>query len=550
MTMAESSTLLTLTTADLVNTSTRYTVLDTSLDVDEQPGTRIYRNTWGYSLTLALAIFLVTLIVITIVTNFIVVVVFVTRENRKRSKNIYLANLSLIDLIIGLAVMPVCMLGLLNPNWLLRGATCRLHLVCLHSLAFASLLAVLLVSIDRWYSICYPFTYRVKPTGRIALYAVVVSWTVSFAIHIPLVGLWDLLEAGIRGESHLVPVGMCHSGGRGGNSNHFINNAGQPTALVFVMVLLKYTAPHVIMLLLKCSLYRKIKQRKTVNVRRSLSSVDTAAFCLIRASMSETAMNALAEAADNLQATNIDKRRVRVSFPPPIERRNTCDLFPPSCSSSESRSTPCHSAGGRPEGGSRSWSGSPDQRLSLPTAPTLKRRMSLQDCLLSSHTKRGSRRYFPNSFGNGGGIDNRRATIGDLAKNLLDKQDSKAAWFLSLLLVVSIVCWTPWTVSSLYHQFIVTPAWVQHTALWVLLANSTINPFLYGLINKDFRKVLAFWLRLRGSKRKRLKTALRMLSWQMAWGTMDLGGEGDGSRSPGTKSVRSSLTPCKEGEEC
>ena len=547
--MTETSTLTALTTADFTNTSLHYTILDNSQETEEFTGTRRYRNEWGYPVTLSLTIFLVTIIVVTIVTNFIVVVVFVTRENRKRSKNIYLANLSLIDLIIGVAVMPVCMLGLLNPNWLLPGAACRVHLVCLHSLAFASLLAVLLVSVDRWYSICYPFTYRVKPTGRIALYAVILSWTLSFAVHIPLVGVWDLMAASVRGGSRL-PMGMCQSGGRNGTSNHFINNAGQPTALVFAMVLLKYTAPHVIMLLLKCSLYRKIKQRKTVNVRRSLSSVDTAAFCLIRASMSETAMNALAEAADNIQVSNVDKRRVRVSFPPPIERRNTCDLFPPSCSSSESRSTPCHSADRPGGGGSRSWSGSPDQRLSLPIAPTLKRRMSLQDCLLSTHNKRGSRRYFPNSFGNGGGIDNRRATIGDLAKNLLDKQDSKAAWFLSLLLVVSILCWTPWTVSSLCHQFIVTPVWMQHTALWVLLANSTINPFLYGLINKDFRKVLAYWLRLRGSKRKRLKTALRMLSWQMAWGTMDLGADGDGSRSPGTKSVRSSLTPCKEGEEC
>ncbi|GFO30506.1 muscarinic acetylcholine receptor [Plakobranchus ocellatus] len=516
-------------------------------DVYEFPVHLRIRNHWGYCLTLALAVLLVTLIVITIVTNLIVVVVFVTRENRKRSKNIYLANLSLIDLIIGLAVMPVCMLGLLNPNWLLPGASCKIHLVCLHSLVFASLLAVLLVSVDRWYSICYPFTYRVKPTGRIALYAVMLSWVLSFAVHIPLVGLWDLMTTGMKDG---VADGLCHSGGRSGNSIHFINNAGQPRVLVFLLVLVKYTAPHIVMLLLKCSLYRKIKQRKNVNVRRSLSSVDTAAFCLIRASMSETAMNALAEAADNLQATSYDKRRVRVSFPPPIERRNTCDLFPPSSSSTDSRSTPVHN-GERPGGGgSRSWSGSPDQRLSLPIAPTLKRRMSLQDCLLSSHNKRGSRRYFPNAFGNGGGIDNRRATIGDLAKNLLDKQDSKAAWFLSLLLVVSIVCWTPWTVSSLCHQFITTPHWMQQVALWLLLSNSTINPFLYGLINKDFRKVLAYWLRLRGSKRKRLKTALRMLSWQMAWGTMDLGGTEDGNRSPGSKSVRSSLTPCQEGEEC
>uniref|UniRef100_A0A2C9M8W1 G-protein coupled receptors family 1 profile domain-containing protein n=1 Tax=Biomphalaria glabrata TaxID=6526 RepID=A0A2C9M8W1_BIOGL len=466
----------------------------------------------GYYVTLGIAIFIVAIIVTTVVTNFIVVVVFVTRENRKRSKNIYLANLSLIDLIIGVGIMPMSMLGILNRNWNLPNTACRVHLVTLHSLVFASLLAVLLVSVDRWYSICYPFTYRVKPTGRIALYAVFSSWIFSFLIHIPLVGVWDLM-LDIKWTE--MDMGLCQA------------SRNQHLAIVFPLTLIKYIFPHVTMLLLKCSLYKKIKQRKNVNVRRSISSVDTAAFCLIRASMSETAMNALAEAADNI----VSAPRVRIMCPPPIERRNTMDLFPPLRPGSQ-----------RP-GPSRSWSGSPDQRLSFPGPPALVRRMSLQDCLLSQNKRNSRSRYWPNGFGNENHVDNRRATIGDLAKNLLDKQDSKAAWFLSLLLTTSMTCWTPWTIFSLCYQFLVLPVWMNHVALWILLANSTANPFLYGLLNKDFRKVVASWLLLRGSKKKRLKTALRMLSWQMAWGTMDLG---DGSRTP---EARSSLTPCKEGEE-
>ncbi|XP_059178974.1 muscarinic acetylcholine receptor M5-like [Physella acuta] len=468
----------------------------------------------GYYVTLCIAVVIVTIIVTTIVTNFIVVVVFVTRENRKRSKNIYLANLSLIDLIIGLSIMPICMLSVLNRNWNLPNVACRFHLIALHSLVFASLLAVLLVSVDRWYSICYPFTYRVKPTGRIALYAVVASWIFSFMLHIPFVGVWDLI---LHEKWEEMDNGLCLASRR------------QHPAAVFILTGLKYIVPHVTMLLLKCSLYRKIKQRKNVNVRRSISSVDTAAFCLIRASMSETAMNALAEAAENINSGP----RVRIMCPPPIERRNTMDLLPPANNSGPSRSV-----------GSRSWSGSPDQRLSFPGPPTLVRRMSLQDCLLS-HNKRNSRsRYFPNGFGNENHIDNRRATIGDLAKNLLDKQDSKAAWFLSLLLAISMSCWTPWTVLSVCYQFFIFPDWLHDVALWILLTNSTANPFLYGLLNKDFRKVVSSWLQLRGSKKKRLKTALRMLSWQMAWGTIDLA---EGERTP---EARSSLTPCKEGEEC
>lgn len=469
---------------------------------------------YGYLITLLVTICLVTVIVTTVLTNFIVVVVFVTRENRKRSKNIYLANLSLIDLIIGLAVMPVTMLAMLNKNWNLPNVACRVHIVSLHSLVFASLLAVLLVSADRWYSICYPFTYRVKPTGRIALYAAIASWAFSFLLHIPFVGVWDF----IVGENWTeVGLGLCQASRR------------QHPGMIVLLTLVKYVLPHVVMLLLKCSLYKKIKQRKTVNVRRSISSVDTAAFCLIRASMSETAMNALAEAADNLSAGP----RVRITCPPPIERRNTMDLLPPLRPNST-----------RP-GASRSWSGSPDQRPSFPCQPTLKRRMSLQDCLLSQN-KRNGRRYFPNGFCNdGNNFDSRRATIGDLAKNLLEKQDSKAAWFLSLLLAISITCWTPWTVFSLCHQFLVIPDWLNNLSLWILLSNSTANPFLYGLLNKDFRRVVSSWLYLRGSKKKRLKTALRMLSWQMAWGTMDVGGEGRQ-----TPEARSSLTPCKEGEEC
>ena len=84
---------------------------------------------------------------------------------------------------------------------------------------------------------------------------------------------------------------------------------------------------------------------------------------------------------------------------------------------------------------------------------------------------------------------------------------------------VLFVCWTPLTVVSIVNaatQSRVVPRWAQAASLWLLLANSALNPFLYGLVNDEFSKVVMRWFKIKGSKRDRLKTALRRFSMHIA----------------------------------
>ncbi|GFN77157.1 muscarinic acetylcholine receptor [Plakobranchus ocellatus] len=94
----------------------------------------------------------------------------------------------------------------------------------------------------------------------------------------------------------------------------------------------------------------------------------------------------------------------------------------------------------------------------------------------------------------------------ELAKDLLVRQDRKAACWLGLLVVVFLVCWLPHTilrvVSALHETEI--PTWASDAAIWLQLANSTINPLLYGFFNKEIRQAFKQWVR-GGSRRKRAK---------------------------------------------
>ena len=84
---------------------------------------------------------------------------------------------------------------------------------------------------------------------------------------------------------------------------------------------------------------------------------------------------------------------------------------------------------------------------------------------------------------------------------------------------VLFVCWTPLTVVSIINAATrsrLLPRWAETASLWLLLANSALNPFLYGLFNDEFGKVVMRWFKIKGSKRDRLKTALRKFSMHIA----------------------------------
>ena len=100
-------------------------------------------------------------------------------------------------------------------------------------------------------------------------------------------------------------------------------------------------------------------------------------------------------------------------------------------------------------------------------------------------------------------------------KELLVRQDKKAARLLGLLVTVFTLCWLPCTVVAVLRARdpAAVSGWLRDVAFWVLLTNSAVNPFLYGLLNAEFRKILRGWFYFRRRSNYRLKHAL--LYWSL-----------------------------------
>ena len=94
----------------------------------------------------------------------------------------------------------------------------------------------------------------------------------------------------------------------------------------------------------------------------------------------------------------------------------------------------------------------------------------------------------------------------ELAKDLLVRQDRKAACWLGLLVVVFLACWLPHTILRVIRALNTwdIPSWLMDAATWIQLANSSINPMLYGLFNKEIREAFKQWMQ-GGSRKKRAK---------------------------------------------
>ena len=95
---------------------------------------------------------------------------------------------------------------------MLQGVACHLYQTVRCSLLYVSLLSILLISVDRWWSIHYPFTYRVRQSKRLAAVAVAAVWLASFAMHVPPVLLWDYIIGTTLGDDV--------KGGRGVMNSH------------------------------------------------------------------------------------------------------------------------------------------------------------------------------------------------------------------------------------------------------------------------------------------------------------------------------------------
>lgn len=105
--------------------------------------------------------------------------------------NLLLLSLAVSDLFVGLLLMPVEIIYI-EACWFLGDVLCTLYYVVDYVVTSASVASMVLISIDRYVAVCYPFYYSTKVTNRRVKRIVFLCWLCSILYRIVL--LKDHLE--------------------------------------------------------------------------------------------------------------------------------------------------------------------------------------------------------------------------------------------------------------------------------------------------------------------------------------------------------------------
>lgn len=135
-------------------------------------------------------LFMTLLIALAIVGNVgVILVVLRSPVLRSQPTYVFVLNLCVADLLGALAILPLAASTYAAGIWPYSAAICQLHAFFDSLFTTASVLAVCVISIERYYSIKLPLHYEVYMTGRltVATLTLLWLWALLFAMF-PLVG--------------------------------------------------------------------------------------------------------------------------------------------------------------------------------------------------------------------------------------------------------------------------------------------------------------------------------------------------------------------------
>ncbi|XP_056620481.1 muscarinic acetylcholine receptor M5b [Triplophysa dalaica] len=474
-----------------------------------------------YSLLEVITIATVSAVVslITIVGNVLVMLSFKVNSQLKTVNNYYLLSLAFADLIIGVFSMNLYTCYILMGYWSLGNIACDLWLALDYVASNASVMNLLVISFDRYFSITRPLTYRAKRTPKRAGIMIGLAWLISFILWAPPILCWQYFVG-----KRTVSPDQCE-----------IQFFSEPI-ITFGTAIAAFYIPVSIMTILYCKIYKETEKRtKNLAELQGYPSLDShegpkerkpilrcfsfknnrdgtqASWSSSNQSyVTRTTMQSEDLWTKSHQVTSLnsytsseDERSVSDATPreslknqESIGNKNgqlDCDednISDPAKQCSQTNSKKClaykfkpilsnittfqsNNQSERPNADHRYTSETqvPSSTSTQPEVPTLKIQM----------TKR---------------------------KRMVLVKEKKAAQTLSAILLAFILTWTPYNIMVLISTFCSNciPVSLWHLGYWLCYVNSTINPMCYALCNKTFQKtfwmlILCKWKRNRGDEK-------------------------------------------------
>ncbi|KAL6095741.1 chrm5 [Pungitius sinensis] len=456
---------------------------------------------------------------ITVVGNVLVLLSFKVNSQLKTVNNYYLLSLAFADLIIGVLSMNLYTTYILMGYWSLGNVACDLWLAVDYVASNASVMNLLVISFDRYFSITRPLTYRAKRTPKRAAIMIGLAWLVSFVLWAPPILCWQY----IAGERSLLP-NECH-----------IQFLTQPV-ITFGTAIAAFYIPVSVMTILYCRIYKETQRRTkdlaelqglaTENVLEGTKPQKTTIhscfhFTRERRDLSQASWSSSNQSNATKMTTRSDEAWVKAD---PITSYN-------SYSSSEEEEQ--HVSIETPQRSFEEQSSGQSNKNGQVSDYT-------EDLYFSTPQKKSGKKHISYKFKPGSsskGKNGKALTsvpclpkaeeptqtasptpsatskpIDPVLKNQITKRkrmvlvkEKKAAQTLSAILLAFILTWTPYNIMVLISTFCekCIPPSLWHLGYWLCYVNSTINPMCYALCNKTFQKTFRMLLLCQWRRRRR-----------------------------------------------
>ncbi|XP_069000572.1 muscarinic acetylcholine receptor M3 [Embiotoca jacksoni] len=228
------------------NSSSTSELLNLTSESQNGNGTAPLDSLGGHPVWQVVIIVLLTgmLSLITVIGNILVVVSFKVNRQLKTVNNYFLLSLAVADLIIGVISMNLYTAYLVMGYWAMGNWACDLWLAIDYVASNASVMNLLVISFDRYFSITRPLTYRAKRTTKRAGIMIGLAWFVSLVLWAPAILLWQYFE----GE-RTVPSNEC-----------YIQFLSEPT-ITFCTAMAAFYLPVTIMSVLYWRIYKETQNR-------------------------------------------------------------------------------------------------------------------------------------------------------------------------------------------------------------------------------------------------------------------------------------------------
>ncbi|XP_024286541.1 neuropeptide FF receptor 1 like 1, partial [Oncorhynchus tshawytscha] len=142
--------------------------------------------------------------------NMLVSLVVLRNRNMRSVTNLFILNLAISDLLIGVFCVPTTLIDSLISGWPFGQITCTMSNLVQGMSVSASVFTLVAIAVDRFTGIVYPFRHRMRPVT--ALVTILFIWVLAFAIICPSAATLTIIhleDTYLVQDNQTYPVFVC-----------------------------------------------------------------------------------------------------------------------------------------------------------------------------------------------------------------------------------------------------------------------------------------------------------------------------------------------------